>query len=106
MPRRLSPVHVLLDPENARIVGVIDWSDAFVGDPAYDFGGILAWQGEAFAERVVALCPRDYDTDLLSRARAYALRTIVGTVQYGLAADKPSYLDAGLFWLRRFVDAR
>lgn len=99
----LSADHILLDPETGRIVGVIDWSDAHIGDPAYDFGGILAWQGEDFAKRVVALCTRDYDPGLIERARAYALNYIVGTLEYGRADEREVSWNAGLVWLARFV---
>lgn len=33
--------HVLVDPETFRITGIIDWTDAAVCDPAYDYGLLL-----------------------------------------------------------------
>ena len=99
----LAADHILLDPETRHIAGVIDWSDAFVGDPAYDFGGILAWQGEVFADRVRALCTREYDRSLIVRARAYGLNWVVGTIRYGLATDRPRERQAGIECLRRLL---
>ena len=39
--------HVLADPVTGAVTGVIDWSDAAVGDPARDFGLILRDLGPA-----------------------------------------------------------
>jgi aminoglycoside 2''-phosphotransferase len=53
-PRRfihndLCPEHILVDPASGRLSGVIDWSDAALGDPALDFVALVHWRGWAFA---------------------------------------------------------
>lgn len=45
--------HILCDSKTNRVVGIIDWEDACIGDPAIDFTGILWDCGEKFAERVI-----------------------------------------------------
>ncbi|WP_432971895.1 phosphotransferase family protein [Dactylosporangium sp. CA-233914] len=37
----LGAEHVLVDPETWRVTGIIDWSDAALCDPAYDYGLLL-----------------------------------------------------------------
>jgi aminoglycoside 2''-phosphotransferase len=46
LPPRLVPIHADLDEEHllvdesGRLVGIIDWGDATIGDPALDFAGL------------------------------------------------------------------
>ncbi len=40
--------HLMVKADGSRLIGVIDWNDAFANDPAVDFGGILIWLGPAF----------------------------------------------------------
>ena len=37
--------HVLVDPQQQRATGVIDWGDVALGDPAIDFAAIFCWSG-------------------------------------------------------------
>jgi aminoglycoside 2''-phosphotransferase len=45
--------HILIDPGRDCLVGVIDWGDAQVGDPALDFTGLLASCGAEFVGQVL-----------------------------------------------------
>ena len=45
--------HILLDEKHA-LAGIIDWSDAGLGDPMTDLAGAFAWGGRALCERVLA----------------------------------------------------
>ncbi|TGB03557.1 phosphotransferase family protein [Halobacillus salinus] len=49
--------NILWDPTTNRISGVIDFGEAEIGDPAYDFAGLLASYGQPFVERCLSLCP-------------------------------------------------
>ncbi|OAQ99544.1 hypothetical protein LLEC1_04799 [Akanthomyces lecanii] len=44
--------HIFVDPETGRLTGVIDWSDACVGDPAVDIRGLAISVGAAAAARI------------------------------------------------------
>lgn len=57
----LSPEHVLVDPETGRLTGIIDWTDAILGDAARDFVFLVAWQGWGFAEEVLRSYPHTVD---------------------------------------------
>ncbi|KAF2168805.1 hypothetical protein M409DRAFT_20822 [Zasmidium cellare ATCC 36951] len=44
--------NVLVDPKDGSITGVLDWSDAFVGDPCVEFSGVIFAIGVEGARRV------------------------------------------------------
>lgn len=44
--------HFLLDRRTAAIIGVIDWADIALDDPAVDIGSLAIWLGEAFVRSV------------------------------------------------------
>ena len=39
-----SAEHILLSSDGRQVVGVIDWTDAEIGDPAFDFGYLWVCQ--------------------------------------------------------------
>jgi aminoglycoside 2''-phosphotransferase len=45
--------NILFDKERMEVSGVIDWGDASIGDPAFDFCGFLHSQGRGFVERIL-----------------------------------------------------
>jgi aminoglycoside 2''-phosphotransferase len=45
--------NILYDNRRMEISGVIDWGDAAIGDPAFDFGGFLYSEGEGFVRRML-----------------------------------------------------
>lgn len=73
--------HVMLD-ETSEVVGVIDWGDAMIGDPARDFATVLTDFGDvAYASFRAAYGPIDAGVD--DRARYIGtLRTVEGLAYY------------------------
>lgn len=65
----LSPEHVLVDPATGRLTGVLDWTDAILGDAARDFVFLVAWRGWAFAEEVLRNYPQPVDPGFRDRLR-------------------------------------
>ena len=65
----LSPEHVLVDPETGRLTGILDWTDAILGDPARDFVFIVAWRGWAYVEDVIRHYPHGVDEGFRDRLR-------------------------------------
>ena len=63
----LSPDHLIVDPRTGRLTGIIDWTDAMLGDPARDFVGLVTSRGWRFAENVLRNYP--HRLDLTFRAR-------------------------------------
>jgi aminoglycoside phosphotransferase (APT) family kinase protein len=71
----LAPEHLLVDPETGNLLGILDWSDALLGDPARDFTPLVAWHGWSFANDVVRSYPHRIDKGFWERVRFMA-RTI------------------------------
>jgi aminoglycoside 2''-phosphotransferase len=63
------PSNLLYDAERLALCGIIDFSGCALGDPAYDFAGLLSGYGEAFVKSCAAGYP-EVDA-LLPRARFY-----------------------------------
>jgi aminoglycoside phosphotransferase (APT) family kinase protein len=57
----LSPDHVIIDPTTGELVGILDWTDTMLGDPARDFVFLVTWRGWEFAEDVFRSYPRPVD---------------------------------------------
>lgn len=66
----LTPNHILFDKNSRRISGIIGFSSAGIGDPAYDIGMLLDHLGENFVMRVHKYC--QISPANLDRARFYA----------------------------------
>jgi aminoglycoside phosphotransferase (APT) family kinase protein len=82
----LTPEHLLVDPAG-HLVGLIDWGDASIGDPAADFAGVYAWLGGAAAESMLVhyRSPRDpaFWDRVVFRARCYAVIGLGWSVRGG-----------------------
>ena len=90
--------HVLVGPDPGTVTGVIDWSDAAIGDPARDFGLILRDLG---ADALAAALRRD-DPELVRRSEFYARCGLITDLAYGVGTGWSEYADkslTGLTWL-------
>ena len=74
----LAGEHILWDADQ-RQVNIIDFSDRYIGDPAFDFAGLLA-NGRHFAQRVVDQYRGSKDEGSLRRAQLYFRRTALETM--------------------------
>lgn len=84
----LGPDHLLV--RDGRLVGVIDWGDARIGDPALDYAWLL---NGPFGDW-------DVDADLRRRARFYHRLGPWYEAHYGLFTDQPAHTEAGLAGIR------
>lgn len=62
--------HILCDVRGRHVEGIIDWTDALIGDPAIDFVG-LWWMDRSFARRVLAAYGESQVDDFLRRVAFY-----------------------------------
>lgn len=84
----LGPEHLLV--RDGRLVGVIDWADARVGDPALDYAWFLSGP---FADW-------DVDPELRRRARFYRRLRPWYEAHYGLFTSRPVHVERGLAGIR------
>lgn len=68
----LSPEHLLADAGTGRLVGILDWTDAIIGDPARDFVPLVTFGGWGFADQVLARYPHAIDAGFRDRLRFMA----------------------------------
>ena len=84
----LGPEHLLV--RDGRLVGVIDWGDARIGDPALDYAWLL---NGPFAGWEV-------DAELRRRARFYHRLAPWYEAHYGLFTDQPAHVERGMAGIR------
>lgn len=84
----LGPAHLLC--REGRLVGVIDWGDPKVGDPAIDYAWLLN----------VPFPDWEVDADLRRRALIYHRLGPWFEVEHGLRVGEPSRVESGLAGLR------
>src|SRR5215472_1085999 len=92
--------HVLVAPATGAITGIIDWSDAALTDPAYDFGLLCRDLGPA-ALATALIAYRAGDTAALrERAAFYARCSLLEDLAYGSQTGLSAYTDKSLAALR------
>lgn len=75
--------HLLIDPAGS-MVGVIDFGDVALGDPAQDLLGFWSYGADAVAHIARRYDPRRSDPDLLRRSRNHFIRHSIDNLFEGL----------------------
>ncbi|WP_144123871.1 phosphotransferase family protein [Catellatospora sichuanensis] len=96
--------HVLVDPVGWTVTGVIDWSDAALVDPAYDFGLLYRDLGPDALRAALRRCRGDADevAVLGERAVFYARCSLFEDLAYGVETGRGGYIGrclAAMRWL-------
>lgn len=103
MHNDISPDHVLVDPSDGALVGLIDFADAMCGDPVLDLAGLVGWAGFGFCEQVLDAYTLPIDDEVGARLR-WASRTL-GLIWLG-ECEGGDDLARHQAWVRRsFEDA-
>jgi aminoglycoside 2''-phosphotransferase len=78
----IAPGHVLFDPTDGRLTGIIDFGDLALGDPARDFIYIYEDFGVEMLEVVITHYQREEASSLLPRVRLwYLFEAVAWTIQ-------------------------
>jgi aminoglycoside phosphotransferase (APT) family kinase protein len=96
----LGPAHLL--HRGLEVTGVIDWSDAALGDPAIDFAWLLHGTCEPFAAGLLETyaSASGPDPGLRRRALLYHRLGPWHEVLYGLKHGRPELVESGLMVIR------
>ena len=96
----LGPTHILRT--GASISGVIDWSDACLGDAALDFAWLLNGTRESFPTKLFEAYARQRDPEpgLRESSIFYHRLGPWHEVLFGLKHDRPELVDSGLEGVR------
>lgn len=92
----------LFDRRAKRITGVIDFGDARIGDPAYDF----QWRegfGETSWHELLTRYRLEIDESFFRRLEFYKRRQPLGEILYGVVCDAPEHITTGLQALRQEI---
>jgi aminoglycoside phosphotransferase (APT) family kinase protein len=92
----LGPAHLLC--RNGRLVGVIDWSDTRIGDPALDFGWLL--HRHPRGEEILAAYGGPVDDGFRTRALFYHRLAPWFEADYGVFTKQLGHVTAGLAGIR------
>jgi aminoglycoside phosphotransferase (APT) family kinase protein len=92
----LGPGHMLC--RDGRLVGVIDWGDTRVGDPALDFSWLL--HAHPRGDEILAAYEGPVDEGFCERATFYHRLAPWYEVDYGLVVERPAHVAAGLAEVR------
>ena len=85
----LGPYHLLFDRAMARLTGVLDFGVSGLGDPADDFGNMIAGVGERFLARMMDVHPGI--APALARARFWAGTLELQWLLGGIRSGDPSW---------------
>ena len=90
----LACYHLLYDPEEIALTGVIDFGVAGMGDPATDLASLLQTYWASFVHRMLISYPEA--SDILPRARFYAQAIELQWVLLGLESGENFWFTAHL----------
>jgi aminoglycoside phosphotransferase (APT) family kinase protein len=93
----LSPEHVLADPQTGQITGILDWTDAMLGDAARDFVFLVGWRGWPFVEEVLLHYP---PVDEGFRDRLRFMSRLLTPVWLGYAYERGTEIEKMRAWVR------
>jgi aminoglycoside 2''-phosphotransferase len=90
------PSNILFDRTSGRIIGVIDFGSAGLGDPALDLAGLIspASYGEPFLNLFTPFYPELQA--LLARARFYAATFALQEALWGIEHNDPEAFESGI----------
>ncbi len=88
--------HILVNPATGTITGIIDWTDAALTDPAYDFGLLHRDLGPAALDLALGAYQPAHPAILRERAVFYARCSVFEDLAYGLDVDRDEYTSKSL----------
>jgi aminoglycoside 2''-phosphotransferase len=88
------PSNILFSEESERICGVIDFGSSGIGDPAYDFAGLLSGYGEEFVRR----CAVSYPEIEIFQPRVHFYQGTFALLEalFGIENDDEQAFQAGI----------
>jgi len=86
--------NILWNPETSMISGIIDFGGSGLGDPAYDFAGILSSYGEEFFEMCINLYPNG--NEISERVKFYKSTFALQEALHGIENDDRQAFESGI----------
>nr|WP_240732064.1 phosphotransferase [Egibacter rhizosphaerae] len=92
----LGAEHLLVDPQDGRLTGIIDWSDAALTDPCRDFARLFRDFGPRVLERILGEYSCELGVGSRDRIAFYARCTLIEDLAFGFEAGDRRYRDAAI----------
>ncbi|GLC89031.1 phosphotransferase family protein [Lysinibacillus piscis] len=86
--------NILWNPETSKISGIIDFGGSGLGDPAYDFAGILSSYGEDFFNTCIRLYPNG--NEIAERVRFYQSTFALQEALHGVEHNDKEAFESGI----------
>ncbi|MED3802220.1 aminoglycoside phosphotransferase family protein [Lysinibacillus xylanilyticus] len=86
--------NILWNPETSMISGIIDFGGSGLGDPAYDFAGILSSYGEEFFEMCINLYPNS--NEISERVKFYKSTFALQEALHGIEYNDREAFESGI----------
>lgn len=86
--------NILWDPETSRISGIIDFGGSGLGDPAYDFAGILSSYGREFFDMCMNLYPNG--DEISERVKFYKSTFALQEALHGIENGDREAFESGI----------
>jgi aminoglycoside 2''-phosphotransferase len=86
--------NILWEPHTKKITGIIDFGGSGIGDPAYDFAGILSSYGEDFYNKCLKLYPNG--TEIAERVSFYRSTFALQEALHGVENDDVVAFENGI----------
>lgn len=86
--------NILWDANSKQIAGIIDFGETEIGDPAYDFAGLLASYGDSFIKRCLRLYPEG--DNVFERIKFYQSTFALQEALHGIEKDDREAFENGI----------
>jgi len=86
--------NILWNPETSMISGIIDFGGSGIGDPAYDFAGILSSYGEDFFDMCIHQYPNGIE--ISERVKFYKSTFALQEALHGIENDDRQAFESGI----------
>jgi len=86
--------NILWNPETSRISGIIDFGGSGLGDPAYDFAGILSSYGRDFFDMCISLYPGS--SEISERVNFYKSTFALQEALHGIENNDKQAFENGI----------
>ncbi len=93
----LDPQHLTVDSKTGQLTGILDWTDAILGDSARDFVVLVTWRGWSFAEEVLRSYRLSLDEGFRERLRFMAC--LLSVIWLAEAHERGSDVAKGIEWV-------
>lgn len=100
----IGPEHLIVDSTTGRLVGILDWTDAILGDAARDFVGLVPALGWKFTEAVLRSYPLPVDPQFGERLQFLA--RLLSVMWLTEAREQDADVAKHIQWVRNAFASR